>query len=147
MYFETKLWLPLSYLKGQLKAKISNFPTFFFGKPNIRKVKFLELFLFVSCFLRENYFRSWAFSAFPAFSVRAQKLYQQPAVTYDMGNRDFVMKRNKVNTSAAVDIPYLSVMFLRGLNIHDKTVDTQNTASMWGALACLPRIIRHKLQK
>ena len=54
--------------------------------------------------MRENYVQSWAFPAFSAFSVRAQKLNQQPALTYDMGNRDFVIKTNKENTSAAVDI-------------------------------------------
>ena len=90
--------------------------------------------------------------------MRAQKLNQQPAVTYDTGNRDFVIKRNKVNTSAAVDLTlkmtsaqvvetsvnvisnspsqdythphdrsflnydifFVALLFLRGLNIHDK---------------------------
>ena len=72
-------------LKGELKSKISN----------ISKVKYVGLFLIVFCFLRENYVRSWAFPVVSAFSVRAQKLNQQLAVTYDMENRDFVIKRNK----------------------------------------------------
>ena len=32
---------------------------------------------------------------------------------------DFVIKRNKVNTSAAVDIFIVALLFLRGLNIND----------------------------
>ncbi|XP_068713045.1 proton-coupled folate transporter-like [Montipora foliosa] len=52
--------------------------------------------------------------------VRAQKLNQQPAVTYDIGNRDFVIKKNKLNTSAAMDIFLVALLFLHGLNIHDK---------------------------
>ena len=55
----------------------------------------MGLFLLVFCFLRENYVRSWAFPDVSVFSVRAQKLNQHPAVTYDMGNRDFETKRNK----------------------------------------------------
>ena len=84
------------------------------------KVKFLKLFLLGSCFLRENYVRSWAFPTFSAFSVQARKLNQQPAVNYYMGNRDFIIKRNKVNISAAVDIFLAALLFLRGLNVHDK---------------------------
>ena len=49
--------------------------------------------------------------AFSAFSVQAQKLNQQPVVMYDMGNRDFVIKRNKVNKSAAVDIFFVVLPF------------------------------------
>ena len=89
----------------------------------LSKVKFVELFLLVFpgfFFLPENYFRSWVFTAFSAFSVRAQRLNQSPAMTYDMGNRDFVIKRYKVNTSAAVDIFFVALLFFRGLNIHDK---------------------------
>ena len=123
-----------------MKAKICNFSyRFFWGKLNISKLKFVELFFFVSCSLRENYVRSWAFPAFSAFSVRARKLNQQPAMTYDMGNRDFVIKRNKVNASASVDIFFVALLFLRRFNI-------LNTASIWGTLACLPHMIRHKLQ-
>ena len=63
-------------------AEISNFST-------IEVIFCMELFSFVSClFLRENYARSWAFPAFAAFSLRAQKLNQQSAVTYDKGNRE-----------------------------------------------------------
>ena len=83
--------------KGELKARKENrnFINIVFGKPNISKVKVVGLFLLVFCFLRENSVRSWAFPAVSAFSVRAQKLNLQPAVTYDIGNRDFVIKRNK----------------------------------------------------
>ena len=63
---------------------------------------------------------SWAFPTFLAFSRRAQKLSQPSAVRYDMGNRDFIINRNKVNTSVAVDIFFVALMFLRGLNIHNK---------------------------
>ena len=75
-----------------MKADIINFSNIFFGKPNICKVKFVELFLLVFCFFffwRENYVRSWAFPDFKAFSLRAQKqLDRQPAMTYDLGNRE-----------------------------------------------------------
>ena len=71
--------------------------------------------------------------------MRAQKLNQQPGVTYDMGNRDFVIKRYKVNTSAAVDIFFVALIFTTNMSL--------NTASIWGFLAYLPHIIHHKLQK
>ena len=74
-----------------MKADIINFSNIFFGKSNISKVKFVELFLLVLCFFlwRENYVRSWAFPDFKAFSLRAQKqLNRQPAMTYDLGNRE-----------------------------------------------------------
>ena len=80
----------------------------------------MKLFLLVSCFLQENYVRSWAFTAFSAFSVQAQKLNQQPAVTYNMGNRNFIIKKNKVNANAAVGIFFVALLFLRRLNIHNK---------------------------
>ena len=98
-------------VKGELKTKIINFSNIFFGKPNIRKVKFVELFLPFSCYMRENNTWSWAFPAFFAFSSRAQKLGQQHALTYDMGKRDFAIKWNKVNTSAAVDIFFIVLLF------------------------------------
>ena len=41
--------------QGELKAKIINFVKILFGKPNISKVKFVELFFPFSCYLRENY--------------------------------------------------------------------------------------------
>ena len=66
------------YFKGELKAEISNFS-------NKSEVNFVKLFSLVYCFLRENYVRSWIFSAFATSSLWAQKLNQQPAVTYDMG--------------------------------------------------------------
>ena len=97
--------------KGELKAKIINFFNICFGKPNIRKVKFVELFLPFSCYLRENNAWSWAFPAFLAFSLRAHKLGQQNALTYDMGNRDFAIKWNKVNTSAVVNIFFVVSLF------------------------------------
>ena len=90
--------------KGELKAEISKFSNNFFAKSNISEVNFVKLFSLVYCFLRENYVRSWIFRAFATSSLWAQKLNQQPAVTYDMGKdgkRDFVIKRNKVNTSGA----------------------------------------------
>ena len=58
---------------------------FFFAKSNISEVNFVKLFSLVYCFLRENYVRSWIFPAFATSSLWAQKLNQQPAVTYDMG--------------------------------------------------------------
>ena len=71
----------------------------------------MYFFLF-PVFLRESYIRSWAFPAFLAFSVWAQKLNQQPAVTYGIGKRYFVIKRNiKVNTSAAVGIFFVVLLF------------------------------------
>ena len=41
--------------KGELKAKINIFFNIFFGKSNICKVRFVELFLPFSRLLRENY--------------------------------------------------------------------------------------------
>ena len=72
-------------IKGELKAEISNFSNIFFAKSNISEVNFVKLFSLVYCFLRENYVRSWIFPAFATSSLWAQKLNQQPAVTYDMG--------------------------------------------------------------
>ena len=54
------------------------------------------------------------YSRFLAFSLRTQKLGQQNALTYDMGNRDFAIKRNKpvkVNISAVVDIFFVVSLF------------------------------------
>ena len=81
-------------IRGELKAKSQHF--FFGNQPNISKVKFVELLLLVSCFLQQNYVRSWAFPTFLAISGRAQKLSQEPTLRYmyDMGNRDFVINRN-----------------------------------------------------
>ena len=72
-------------------------------------------------FLRENCVRSWAFPAFAAFSLWAEKLNPQPAVTYHMGNREEAID-NKGHHEFFEDfsLPYLSEMFIRGLNIHDK---------------------------
>ena len=83
----------------------------FFAKSNISEVNFVKLFSLVCCFLRENYVRSQIFPSFPTSSLWAQKLNQQPAVMYDMGKRDFVIKRNKVNTSGAQQY---SIMASRG---------------------------------
>ena len=90
-------------MKRELKAKISNFVGLFLFPVSCEKITF-------------------EVEAFPAFSLRAQKLNQQPAVTYDMENRDLVIKRNKVITSAAVNMFIVVLLFLRGLNIHDKTL-------------------------
>ena len=81
----------------------------------------MALFPLLSCFLRENYIRSWAFPAFAAFSLWAQKLNPQPAVTYPMGNREEAID-NKGPHELFEDffLPYLSEMFIRGLNINDK---------------------------
>ena len=81
----------------------------------------MELFLLVSCFFRENYVRSWAFPAFAAFSLRAQKLNQQPAATYDVRNREKAIdKKGSRELFKGFCLPYLSEMFISGLNIHDK---------------------------
>ena len=91
-------WYPDSWffwnVKEELKAEISNFSNIFFAEFNISEVNFVKLFSLVYCFLWENYVRSWIFPAFATSSLWAQKLNQQPAVTYDMGKRDFVIKRN-----------------------------------------------------
>ena len=71
-------------VKGELKAEISNFSNIFL-QSNISEVNFVKLFSLVYCFLRKNYVRSWIFPAFATSSLWAQKLNQQPAVTYDMG--------------------------------------------------------------
>ena len=49
------LIFPCKNIKGELKAKISIFFNIFFGKLNICKVRFVELFLPFSRLLRENY--------------------------------------------------------------------------------------------
>ena len=72
----------LSVLKGELKAEISNFS-------NISEVNFVKLFSLVYCFLRENYVRS---CIIPAFAT---------LIWGRMGKRDFIIKRNTVNTSGA----------------------------------------------
>ena len=75
----------------------------FFAKSNISEVNFVKLFSLVYCFLQENYVRSWIFAAFATSQLWAQKLNQQPAAMTGgrMGKRDFVIRRNKVNTSGA----------------------------------------------
>ena len=60
-------------VKGELKTKIINFSNIFFGKPNIRKVKFVELFLPFSCYMRENNTWSWAFPAFFGVFIAGSK--------------------------------------------------------------------------
>ena len=55
----------LSVLKGELKAKSSNFS-------NISEVNFVKLFSLVYCYLRENYVLSWIFPAFATSSLWAQ---------------------------------------------------------------------------
>ena len=66
-------------LKENRRPKLAVFPTFFFGgKPDIGKVRFVELFPLVTCFLQGNYIRRWAFPTFAAFSLWTQKLNQQP---------------------------------------------------------------------
>ena len=129
-------------LKENRRPKSAIFPTLFFGKPNISKFKFVGLFLLVFCFLRENYVRSWAFPAFSVFSERAQKLNQQPAVTYDVGNRDLVIKRNKCCCG----------YFLRCFAVSWRTQYSRQTSVktllLYGALSrVFPCMIRHKLQK
>ena len=58
----------LFFLKGELKAEISNFSNMFFAKSNISEVNFVKLFSLVYCLLRENYVRSWIFPAFATSS-------------------------------------------------------------------------------
>ena len=72
-------------VKGELKTEISNFSNISFAKSNISDINFVKLFSLIYCFLRENHVRSWIFPAFATSSLWAQKLNQQPAVTYDMG--------------------------------------------------------------
>ena len=74
-----KMWIVRhgNYLKGKLKAKIRNFFQTFFGKPNISKVKFAELFLLLSViFCKKIKFEVGLFPLFSAFSLWAQKLNQ-----------------------------------------------------------------------
>ena len=100
------------------------FQHFSFLKLNISKLKFAlwSHFLSFTVFcLRENYVRSWAFPAFAASSLRAQKLNQQPAVTYDMGNIEKAIDNKRPRELfKGYCLPYLSQMFIRRLNIHDK---------------------------
>ena len=112
--------------KGELKAEISNFSNIFFAKSNISEVNFVKLFSLVYCFLRENYDRSWIFPAFATSSLWAQKLNQQPAVTYDMGNDLEERFRNQEKQGKQ---------------------RKQADAFLWGVLACLPHIIRDRALK
>ena len=81
----------------------------------------MELFPLVSCLLRENYVRSWAFPSFVAFSLRVQKLNQQSTVTNDMGNREEAIdNKGPGELFKGFCLPYLSEIFIRGLNIHYK---------------------------
>ena len=93
----------------------------------------MELFPLVSClFLRKNYARSWAFPVLAAFSLRAPKLNQQSAVTYDMVNREEAIdNKGPRDLFRGFCLPCLSEMLIRLL----------------GALTYLPHIIRHKLIK
>ena len=75
------------------------------------KLSLWSYFLSFTVFLRENYVRSWIFPALVAFSLWAKKLNQQPVVRYDMGKRNFVTKRNRVNTSACVDTFFVVQLF------------------------------------
>ena len=121
--------------------KSSIFPTVFFGKPlNIRKVKFAELLPLISCFLRENYVRSWAF---PAISLWAQKLNQQPTVKYDTGNQEGAID-NKRPQELFKDF-CLPICWKCSFADSIFTTNISHSASTWAALAFLPRIIRHKL--
>jgi len=70
---------------------------------------FLLFFCFV--FLRENYVRSWALPAFVAFSLRAQRQNEQPAVTYDTLKRG--MRSITKGPDEAFCLPYLSQMVIR----------------------------------
>ena len=97
----------------------------FFGKAYLSKIIFVELLPLVSCFfilfVRENCVRSWAFTAFVAFSLLARKLNRQPAVTYEMGNREKAIdNKGSRELLKGFCLHYLSEMFIRGLNIHDK---------------------------
>ena len=73
----------------------------------------MEFFPLVYCFLQGNYVQSWILPAFAVFSLWAQNVNHQPAVTYDMamGKRDFVIKRNKINTSAAMHTFFVVQLF------------------------------------
>ena len=75
---------------------------------------------------------------FPLF-LRAQKLNQHPAVMYDMGNRDFIIRSSKQM------LLWISVSLWTQYS--QQSTSVKNAASIWGVLACLPHIIRQKLQK
>ena len=74
--------------------------------------------------------------------MRAQKLNQHPAVAYDMGNRDFVIKRNKCCYEN-----FLRCFAVSSPTQYSQQTSVKNAASIRGALACLSHIIRHKLQE
>ena len=131
-------WIHLSCLKGELKAEISNFSNIFFTKSNISEVNFVKLFSLVYCFLRENYVRNWIFPAFATSSLWARKLNQQPAVTYDMGKDGEERFRNQEKQGKH--------KWCTAIHHYGKQTK-QADAFLWGVLACLPHIIRHKLQK
>ena len=79
-------------VKGELKTKIINFSNIFFGKPNIEKLSLWSYFFPFLVICEKITLEVELFPLFLAFSSRAQKLGQQHALTYDMGNRDFAIK-------------------------------------------------------
>ena len=125
-------------LKGELRAEISNFSNISFAKSNISEVNFVKLFSLVYCFLRENYARSCIFPAFATSSLWAQKLNQQPDVTYDMGKDGEERFRNQEKQGKHKWCTAIH---------HYGWLRKQADAFLWGVLACIPHIIRHKLQK
>ena len=103
--------------------------------------------LFPVLFLRKNYTWSWAFHALAVFSLPAQNLNQQPVMAYDMENWEEVID----NTGPAQNSWKVSVYLIHWkiylfADSMFKTIFSHNV-SMWAPLACLPHIIRHKLQK
>lgn len=115
-----------------MEAEIGNFCNIFF--------------CLVSCFLCKNYLWSWAFPAFAIFSLLAQKLNQQPVVAYDMENWEEAIDNTGPQNSLKVSVYLIHWKICLFADSTFKTIFSHN-ASIWGTLACLPRMIRHKLEK
>ena len=64
-------------------------------------MEFMEFFPLLSCLLKENYIRSWAFPAFVG-----SKLKQHPAVMYDMVNREEVIHKKRPERSVYSQTQY-----------------------------------------
>ena len=78
------------------------------------------------------------------FSLWAQKLNQQPAVMYDMGNREEAIDNKGPENSlkASVHLICQKCIFLDSMF----TTNISHNTSIWGTLAWLPHIIHHKLK-
>ena len=120
----------------------------FFGKANIGKIIFVELFPLVSFFFffwRENCVRSWAFTAFVAFSLLARKLNRSNLLwrmKWGTERKPSITKGPENSLRASVYILCQKCLFADSIF----TTNISHNASIWGTLTYLRHIMRQKLQ-